>query len=499
MFYFSPSMNPSLSIQRRWADSLPAVRSLRWRRAVMAAMAAVAVLEPPTLAQTETISVDLRLRTGGALSGPVVDYNDDGLVIVHEKTPYVFAWRELVSGNAIVAHRALYVLSRGGENRLTAADRFALGEFALDQGRNDLAVREFLQARRLDATFAPRIAEAFGAFRRRRESRRSDLGLQSVAQGGVDDSAESRDPNRAEPPSRPIGDSPIAGGLLSDRRDEVLEVYRRFGEKVREVLGKSVQLVESEHFLVWTDWERMHHDRLTAWCEAMYDALVEQFGLDLDEPVFPAKCPVFAFQSKRHFQRFAQEFDGYAGVDALGYTRSIQASGHVHVALLRQGRSPEDFDRFSCTLVHEGTHAFLHRLYASRLIPHWVNEGLAEMVAEGVLGDRCPAGENAALLARQFVRYDWPLGDWLRSAGPIEVHQYPLAHSVVLFLHRRGRDRFNGFVQALKQGETLSVALAKTYDGLTLDTLEQRWRVWITGEVSKAQREEKPPERVNLP
>ena len=127
---------------------------------------------------------------------------------------------------------------------------------------------------------------------------------------------------------------------------------------------------------------------------------------------------------------------------------------------------------------------------ASRLL----REDLGE-----VLGDRCPAGENASLLAQQYVRYDWPIGDWLRSAGPIEVHQYPLAHSVVLFLHRRGRDRFNNFVRALKQEETLAAALAKTYDGLTLDTLEQRWRAWIAGQDGEAQREEKPAGRVSFP
>ncbi|UCC32233.1 MAG: hypothetical protein JSU86_08105, partial [Phycisphaerales bacterium] len=170
------------------------------------------------------------------------------------------------------------------------------------------------------------------------------------------------------------------------------------------------------------------------------------------------------------------EFDGYGGKDAVGYTRSIERNGHVHVVLLRRGRSQADFDRFACTLVHEGTHAFIHRLYTSRLIPHWVSEGYADLAAERVLKDRCPAGENAELLARQFVRYDWPITELLGSAGPIPVHQYPLAHSVVAYLEGSGHERFAGFIKDLKTGESVPAALAANYDGLTLDQLEADWR-----------------------
>jgi hypothetical protein len=160
----------------------------------------------------------------------------------------------------------------------------------------------------------------------------------------------------------------------------------------------------------------------------------------------------------------------------VGYTRSIEKNGHVHVVLLRQGRSEADFDRFACTLVHEGSHAFMHRLYSTRLIPHWVNEGYAELTAERVLGEHCDTAEKAALLAQQFVRYDWPLGEMLEGLAPIEVHEYPLAHSLVAHLEGLGRPRFTGFVRGLKDGRTTAEALAANYDGMTFAQLEQSWR-----------------------
>jgi hypothetical protein len=97
-------------------------------------------------------------------------------------------------------------------------------------------------------------------------------------------------------------------------------------------------------------------------------------------------------------------------------------------------------------------------------------------MAERVLGDRCPTGENAALLAAVYARYDWPIGDLLRHAGPIETHQYPLAQSVVAHLESLGRWRFAGFVRSLKAGEGLAAALQANYDGMTFDQLETGWR-----------------------
>ena len=69
-----------------------------------------------------TIHADLRLRTGGGLAGPVVDSTDHGLVVVHDHTPYVFAWEELEPASAYETKGALLALARGGKDRMTAED-----------------------------------------------------------------------------------------------------------------------------------------------------------------------------------------------------------------------------------------------------------------------------------------------------------------------------------------------------------------------------------------
>jgi len=428
--------------------------------------------------QTETISVELKLRTGGALSGLVVDHSEHALVVVHEQRPYVLSWNELEFGSALSTKRTLLAFQRGGSEKLSADDHFDLGMFALSYDRNDVATGEFREAKRLNGRLEERIARAFDDYRARKEKGGGDA--DPFEDEPAERSGQSDDVTGAAGP-RDVGLTDNIGASLAERpseenRAKVMEAYRTFGEKVREVMGKDVALLESDHFLIWTDWETKYRDRLTGWAEAMYAALSEQFDVSATDEVFLAKCPVFCWRSKARFQKFARYFDGYAGSNAVGYTRSIEKNGHVHVVLVRQGRSEADFDRFACTLVHEGSHAFMHRLYSTRLIPHWVNEGYAEMTAERVLGERCDTAEKAALLARQYVRYDWPLGGMLESVSPIEVHEYSLAHSLVAHLEGLGRPRFAGFVRGLKDGRTTAEALATNYDGMTFAQLEQSWR-----------------------
>ena len=433
--------------------------------------------------QTETISVELDLVTGGALSGLVVDATDFGLVIVHEQTPYAFAWDEVETPSAYRAKRALRALARGGQEHLWAEDHFELGNFALERGNATLARKEFDEACALDAQY-----EAFvhNAFERHRTRCRSTPVEHDPFEGGVMPSA---DGHEGETPqdgltARLAALDKLQGVYRAEQtsgelRQAVRAVYDQFGAQVVEVMGKRAVRLESEHFLIWTDWDARTREHLVPWCEAMYGALCRQFGLDPAQDIFLAKCPVFCWRTRGRFLKFARLFDGYDGREAVGFSRSIADNGHVHLVLLQQGCSPADLDRFACTLVHEGTHAFVHRLYAPRLLPPWVNEGLAECMAEEVLKDRCPAGEKAALLSRQYARYGWSIGSLLEDLSPLQVHQYPLAHSLVARLRERGQERFAGFIRSLKEGKNAAEALSANYDGLTPAGLEADWRAAV--------------------
>ncbi len=445
------------------------------------AITALLVVPPRTAAEhTSTpLSVDIRLRTGGALSGKLVDSTDHGLVIAVGDAPFVFSWRELEPRSAYQTRLQIIDSQRGGRNHHHAEDAFALGMLALGLDRPDLAAGHFQTAVKLNPEDRVRVDRALESFRKRRAHAKPPKDPFPAAPAEVAPTPSDVDAGldvivRRE--CSPDDRSAVGGDTPPEITAKVMDVYRTFGDTVRRVIGKSMALVETEHFLIWTDWDRRHHHRLSAWCESMYAAMAAQFGVNPARPVFAAKCPMFCFRAKSRFHEFARLFDGFDARNTLGYTRSIESAGHVHVVLLRPGDTEADFDQFAVTLVHEGTHAFVHRWYSTRLIPHWVNEGLADMMAERVLGDACDTWENAQLLARQVVRYEWPLSTLLSRDGPIEVHQYPLAHSIVAYLHERNPRSFQEFIRALKSGRTITDALSVSCDGLTLEGLESEWR-----------------------
>lgn len=429
-----------------------------------------AFTNPTNAGDLVTVELTVATRTGGEVTGAVLDHNDHGVVLLSQNIPYVFSWIELDAVSGLQAKKILLERERGREG-FTAEDYFSLGQYALQGGRNDLAALEFDRARRLDSSLEPEIRASFAKFRRRNE----EWNPPRITSAGGDEGEDGGE--------RPIAAEALNFDVLPPQpdqvRDGVRDAYLRFGDKVREVLGRDIVLVESEHFLIWSDWGPKERERLKQWAEAMYTLLCEQFRLDPTKDIFLAKCPVFCFRSKARFARFARDFDGYDAKGAIGYTRSIEKNGHVHMAFARMGSTPLDYDRFACTLVHEGTHAFLHRVFSNRLLPHWVNEGFAEHTAEHVLGDACPAGENATLLGRQYARFDWPVASFVKQVSPIAVHEYPLAHSLIAFLGDRSPAGIVGMIYDLKDGAELSAALADNFGGLTAEELDQVWKQWI--------------------
>jgi len=433
--------------------------------------------------QTPTIEVDLQLGSGGRLQGLVVDHNDDAVVVVAGQTPYVFGWDEVEGPSAYVARRDLLILARGGAEHLSAEDHLGLGIFALRRRVGEAALEEFGKVRALDRTLEPKISAATDAERARRREETPGSRPFHEGRGAAEPGAEASTP-QAGLTARLAELDALKGRYETEQtpapvREAVRGVYEAFGAQVCEVMGPSVVRLESDHFLIWTDCDPRTREQLRNWCEATYRELCTQFGLYSSGDIFLAKCPLFCWRSRARFLKFAREFDGYDGQEAVGYSRSIPERGHVHLVLLLPGRSREDLDRFAGTLVHEATHAFVHRLFAARLIPHWVNEGLAELMSERVLGPRCPAGEKAELLARQYVRYGWSIGDLIESSGPPAVHQYALAGSLVAYLEQRDRPAFVAFIRGLKEGSSIDKALAESYPGLTVAQLEADWRAWV--------------------
>ncbi|MCC7293283.1 MAG: hypothetical protein IT449_14585 [Phycisphaerales bacterium] len=426
---------------------------------------------------SQTIEVTVTLPGGVDFSGRVVDDDAHGLVLWDGKAPYVFAWCEMTPGAEYRVKLALLGM-RKGDAGVSAEDHFELGAMLLSRAEPELAVQCFRKAQQLDRSYETRWRALMEEHSHRP---RDETALDFSSKAETNETGEPQPGLKTQEllsglPPASLDDLRIAPVPPDQTRSIADQIKGFFSPKLRESINKDIDLVETDHFLIWTDLPRAMRQPLARAAEDMYAALCRQFGYDAEGNIFLGKCPVFCLRSRGEFFRFARSFDDYRESTAIGYTRSVQERGYVHVVLFYQGRSPQEWQRFVGTLVHEGSHAFLHRFRTSRLIPVWLNEGYAELMTERVLQDQCPAAENAALLARQFVKFDWPVRNLMRGTGPIEVHQYPIAHSLVAWLEAGDPAKFAVFMAALKDGSGVEEALKASFEGMTLDDWEARWR-----------------------
>lgn len=432
----------------------------------------VVLIVPPVLltsavqlrAQEVPLRLTLTMTYGGQVSGLVLDHSDRVVVLDYQQAPCAFAFDEAEVASAYRARKKLLSHARGGAERLNAEDHFQLGLYALSRHHPVLANIEFKTAVRLDRRYSEDVEAAREHHRQRlRERRLSD---------------KSPKLNHRKLPN----DQAVLPGLTETiekaaepSREQMIELYKEFGRSVGKKIELDLKLVETEHFLIWTDWEPHRRDTLGRWCEEMYAAVAATLGLAEGAEVFLGKCPVFCFRTKAGFLRFGRTYDGWTNANANGYSRT-DSTGHTHLVIYRRGITRPQLDSFATTLVHEGTHAFVHRYAKTGNISGWIGEGFAEYVAQEVLGDRCHYAEAARLVARQYVLQDLPISTLLRAKGMPQAHEYPVAHSLVRFLVERDPAAFARVLVDLKNGHPVERALRRNYGGLTFKRLDAAWR-----------------------
>lgn len=417
----------------------------------------------PVVASTSSAAKGPRVRVslelGGEFSGTVLEQTDGLIVIQHRGRPCAFTYDEMRIGSAIRLMRRH--LNRAGRG-LTAEGHFTLGRYALDRGSKRLAREELDEAARIDQSYADGVAQVWREHTRQETT--PDTGPADL--WGVTDDVNSD--GRVEPDAK----------HADPNRDKVLSAYRAFGREVADTLDISLELIETSHFLVWTDWPELRRRHLGVLCERMYDAVARQLAIADDQHVFVGgKCPIFCFRSKARFLRFARTCDGWNRSDAAAYTRTTP-EGYAHVVIYLRSSSSQGLRSFAGTLVHECVHAMLLNYGQTWHITGWLAEGLAEYTAEQVLGDACPYGEKAAAVARQIVQRNLSLRGLLRSRRMPDALDYPVAHSVVEYLIERDAARFRTLLKASKELRDVDRGLKREY-GLSLVDLEANWREWV--------------------
>lgn len=252
------------------------------------------------------------------------------------------------------------------------------------------------------------------------------------------------------------------------------EQARKVAAEVETFLETDFTEISTEHFLIFTDWDKPEQRFLKDNCEAAYRTVAKQFNLKGSDKVFVGKMGVFMFVTKESFLKYAREYDEYpAGEDLIGYY-SLHADGSGHLAMYRpvperNTRTPPE-QEWAYVMARELTKAFVDRYRTPEQLPVWLSEGIAEVVAQSLF----PSPQRrfiARILSTHDDDYQFIFE---ANARPIKAFD-PLVHTLTQMLIDIDRKKFVELVNAIKDGEDPEAALQGLF-GYDYPAVVKAWK-----------------------
>jgi len=252
-------------------------------------------------------------------------------------------------------------------------------------------------------------------------------------------------------------------GAGDDQQTKAVDEYKKdyFARVETMFSDRQFLLHETKFFLFATDMPNEQAGDFIANLDRMYVELCRLFGITSETNIWRGKCMVVAFIDKESFLRFETEvMKNPQNQTAQGLCHSFP-DGKVVIACYR-GSNPAFFGNL---LVHETTHGFLHLYRSNVRIPSWLNEGLAEWVANLVV----PESKTVPNRQRQAIpriQASNTMGGMFDIKGNIEPWQYGLASGVAQFLIDTNPQAYGGLFTLIKEGASWQEAVQELY-GIT--------------------------------
>lgn len=447
---------------------------LRTAAALTAAVLVFAALPSPAalgadLPRPVRVSIELADEPGRSV-GEIIAFDHDSFRFVPSAgadDAREIAWGSLTSRSAYDARRRLI-------DRRSAHGWVLLALLMESMGDEDLASRALTVAARFAEE--PELAARAG-----REAERAGADVPAAVAAALAGDSGDAEPETAErrPSRRP--ERTAEGGAIprwpdltaSQLAEATAWLKQDVAEKTR-IADVELDLVETEHFLLYTDLSGAETRRWAGKLDEMYATLLRTLAMPADAELFNGKCVIFIFRLREDFVRFERE--------AMGVPNAERAAGlchfrgpNVYVSFFR-GR---DAARFNSVLIHETVHAFMYRYRSPARLPTWADEGLADYVA----GYLTPNSDEP--------RRHWQhVRDFLRTGGdPIEImnqsyidgswfteDSYPVSHMLVRFMLKHRAPAFKEWIDAVKAGEDWNDSLASSF-GVSREDLAEGLRL----------------------
>ena len=284
---------------------------------------------------------------------------------------------------------------------------------------------------------------------------------------------------RAKPPKDLF--DPIERRYSRQRIENVksnTKTHRELGKKMQ-AISANTHPIETDHFVIYSDWSKKDDRRLAQIYEKLYGALCKQFAIGPEENIWIGKLPVFAFWKKDPYVKFSQSALGVdIAAKAAGFQGRRGSFSYVCLGPVDSKNKAQAISWFYQLLCHETAHAFIGRYITDRHLISWLNEGIAETMASQLV----PKGKQTKYkltTAHKKVKGGWlPREDDMFGPQniPLEGAYYGCAQSMARYLIAKDRKKFIQLITLIKNGTDPKEAMKEAYGYSSYAAFLKQWK-----------------------
>ncbi len=246
--------------------------------------------------------------------------------------------------------------------------------------------------------------------------------------------------------------------LSADEQADRVAKGKEFLASVQKQFPQSpLKVVETKYYLLITDLDPASAQQYLKNLDSLYDEMCRAFAVPLGKNIWAGKCIVATFQKQADFLRFEKETmkNTHNPEKSQGICH-CQTDGQVVISAWKGDLTTH----FASALVHETSHGFVARYRSNLRAPSWLNEGMADWIANRII-------KNDNLTARQaksaqLIQQQRSL-DGFFEVKQISGDQYGVASTIVGILLEIDPNKFRRYFVGIKEGLSEEESLQQTF------------------------------------
>jgi len=435
---------------------------------------------------TNTYMTILHLSLYGNLQHAAMFANRSDKIEIQKLAAVLAQYPTEVSGSAITDHAKNIeatlaiagALLEVAKNTPVAFDSFSVAMLAIERLEQAQEIGEITPEQKDQAKTMCAAAAAVADKTKLKSAWTKQGSGNSEIAGAGGSTARKGDPNPVDPLFARNTDKMVKFDPPTPAENKAqLELARKKSAEYADKLGLKLTELETDHFLIYTDWNTREHAGLKKAVEEAYGIVIKAFDISSRDNVFVGKLPVYLFDSQEEFVQFAETYDHFTrAANMPGYQRRAKDTQEALLAMYRPvpGYQEDAKTKFGGTLTWLLSSAFMERYRTSQNLPTWVNGGLASTLSRAAF----PKMSNDALWTAVFAgREPESIRDILEDKAIWGSRTQAISETVVAAMIKTNGKSFIKFINLLKDGSSTTDALKAAY-GWNYAELEVTWRAY---------------------